>query len=147
MYNKEREKVVTEKNIVNLEINITQELQGLSEEEVERIVTNMTKLLCDMPYNSSKFNSLCDAVKSNLKEKEKVFNKCYAKAKEDSLSNEANMLETVYQEKLRALVQLDILEFIILKATKLSLTKKEEYLDNLNVGGFFVANKEEYLSR
>lgn len=147
MYNKEREKVVTEKNIVNLEINITQELQGLSEEEVERIVTNMTKLLCDMTYNSSKFNSLCDAVKSNLKEKEKAFNKCYTKAKEDSLSNEANMLEAVYQEKLRALVQLDILEFIILKATKLSLTKKEEYLDNLNVGGFFVANKEEYLSR
>ena len=147
MYNKEREKVVTEKNIVNLEINITQELQGLSEEEIEKIVTNMTKLLCDMSYNSSKFNSLCDAVKSNLKEKEKTFNKCYVKAKEDSLSNEANMLETVYQEKLRALVQLDILEFIILKATKLSLTKKEDYLDELNVGGFFVANKEEYLSR
>ena len=147
MYNKEREKVVTEKNIVNLEINITQELQGLSEEEIERIVTNMAKLLCDMTYNSSKFNSLCDAVKSNLKEKEKTFNKCYSKAKEDSLSNEANMLETIYQEKLRALVQLDILEFIILKATKLSLTKKEEYLDELNVGGFFVANKEEYLSR
>ena len=147
MYNKEREKVVTEKNIVNLEINITQELQGLSEEEIERIVTNMTKLLCDMVYNSSKFNSLYDTVKSNLKEKEKTFNKCYAKAKEDSLSNEANMLEAVYQEKLRALVQLDILEFIILKATKLSLTKKEEYLDELNVGGFFVVNKEEYLSR
>ena len=27
------------------------------------------------------------------------------------------------------------------------ITKKEEYLDDLNVGGFFVANKEEYLSR
>lgn len=147
MYNKEREKVVTEKNIVNLEINITQELQGLSEEEIGRIVTNMTRLLCDMTYNSSKFNSLCDSVKSNLKEKEKAFNRCYVKAKEDSLSNEANVLEAVYQEKLRALVQLDILEFIILKATKLSLTKKEEYLDELNVGGFFVANKEEYLSR
>ena len=100
-----------------------------------------------MTYNSSKFNSLCDSVKSNLKEKEKAFNRCYVKAKEDSLSNEANVLEAVYQEKLRALVQLDILEFIILKATKLSLTEKEDYLDELNVGGFFVANKEEYLSR
>ena len=147
MYNKEREKVVTEKNIVNLEINITQELQGLSEEEIGRIVTNMTRLLCDMTYNSSKFNSLCDSVKSILKEKEKAFNRCYVKAKEDSLSNEDNVLEAVYQEKLRALVQLDILEFIILKATKLSLTEKEDYLDELNVGGFFVANKEEYLSR